>query len=149
MTDVWCAWFILPLHQEENCRFQKKSVSEPLLAVVCLKIDMLPQDTLKTYRKKCYGQSLSWWSLLQEPQILRVLVWTLHKQSGASSMCHKQKYMTCLIESAMENLASESKISMWAATLMAAAVSSPPFLPSAPSSWKDMKTVHWGITCWG
>lgn len=40
------------------------------------------------------------------------LVWTPHRQRSASYTCHKQRYMMCLIESAMQNLAWESKTSM-------------------------------------
>lgn len=56
-------------------------------------------------------------------------------------MCHKQRYMMCLIDSAMEYLASESKISMWAVMLMSAAISSPPSLPPLlppGRTWKQL-----------
>lgn len=140
MTSVWCTQFILPLHQEESCGFQN-SVSEPFLPVVWLEINTLPWSRLKTYIKNVMAKAWADGLLLQEPQTLPALVWTPHRRNGASYMCHKPRYMMYLIEWAMKDLASESKISMWAVVLIAAAVSSPPSLTPLPSPGRTWKLL--------
>lgn len=149
MTSVWCTQFILPLHQEESCGFQKKSVSEPFLPVDWLKINTHPWSRLKTYIKNVMAKAWADGLLLQEPQILQALVRTPRRQSGASYMSHKQRYMMYLIEWAMKDLASEKQNQHVSSRTNGCCHLLSPFPPSAPSPWKDMKTVSCGITCWG
>lgn len=124
---------------------QKASVSEALLAVDQLKIDMLPWGTLKTYSKNVMAKawaddlcSKNLKSCVDSSQAEQCQLWVPqaevydvpHRISNGKFGPGKQNQHMSNHDNGCCQLLS-------------------PFPPSAPFYWKDMKTVSCGVTCRG